>query len=80
MHFEFFEYLFNDQSIRAITGFLGIEFKKGKYGRVKNPTPPREMTDEMKAMARETFAPVYEYCFDRFGEKVPRQWRTWYDG
>jgi hypothetical protein len=79
VHFGFFENLFNDESVRRITGFLGIEFKKGKYGQVKNPTPPREMTDEMKDLARKTFAPVYEYCFDRFGDQVPRQWRVSYD-
>lgn len=78
VHFEFFEYLFNDKSIRGITGFLGIEFKKGNYGRIKNPTPPREMTDEMKELARKTLTPVYEYCFDRFGEQVPRQRRVSY--
>ncbi len=80
IHFEFFENLFNDESVRKITDFLGIDFIKGKYSRVKNPAPREAMTGEMRAAARKTFAPVYEYCFDRFGDRVPRQWRDSWDG
>jgi hypothetical protein len=71
---EFYESLFTEYAIERITTFIGVprhsaEFHHRVAAHLRPPMPA-----VYARLAREAFAPVYEYCRHRFGALVPQFW------
>lgn len=74
---SFYEDMFCDEEIARICNFLSLSFVPGAYGDKSNAAPkPAKLDPELAALARERFAPVYDYCRAEFGERVPASWRA----
>jgi Sulfotransferase family len=76
IHLAFYETLFNDDSIRALTDFLGIEFVSPDFERRLNASRIfEELPDAAIRAARQHYDLTYSYCMQRFGEeKIARIW------
>lgn len=77
IHVAFYEDLFCDAEIVRLCDFLGLPFVPGAYGDKSNAAPkPAKLDPKLAALARERFAPVYDFCRSEFGERVPASWRA----
>ena len=75
IHVGFYETLFQDGSVAAICDFLGLPFQAADYGRRVNPSQGLlKLTEEQELKARRKFRPVYRFCQEMFGDKVPDTW------
>ncbi|ABS62952.1 conserved hypothetical protein [Parvibaculum lavamentivorans DS-1] len=73
----FYEDLFNDAEITRLCDFLGLRFLPGAYDvRVNAAAKPATIAPEMASLAREKFAPVYDFCQAEFGARLPASWRV----
>ena len=76
IHVAFYEDLFSDSEIARLCEFLGLTFVPGAYHVKANAAPkPARLDPQLAALAREHFAPVYDFCRAEFGERVPASWR-----
>ncbi len=77
IHIAFYENLFGDAEMARLCDFLGLTFVPGAYDKKANAAPkPAKLDPKLAALARERFAPVYDFCRAEFGERVPASWRT----
>ncbi|MEN6541509.1 sulfotransferase [Parvibaculum sp.] len=77
IHIAFYEELFGDAEMSRLCDFLGLAFVPGAYDKKANAAPkPANLDPKLAALARERFAPVYDYCRAEFGERVPASWRA----
>lgn len=70
----FYETFFCDAEIGRLCSFLDIPFAPGSYGIVSNASPEAALDPKLEAMAREKFAPVYDFCRREFGARLPDSW------
>lgn len=80
VHAAFYETFFAEQSIDALSEFLGIEPLEGAFGkRVNTSRGESDLPVELAAEGARVLAPVYEDAFERFGDAVPETWRKSYE-
>lgn len=73
----FYENLFTDESIVRVTDFLGVSAKPALFEKRVNANLKKlKLGAADAAVIRDAYAPVYEYCRERFGSAVPASWRT----
>ncbi len=70
----FYEDLFQDDSIRRLTDFLGIDFKKANYESFVHKGDALDMPAEWRDEMRRKLAHVYKFVAEKFGNEVPRSW------
>ncbi|MBC2778734.1 sulfotransferase [Parasphingopyxis marina] len=71
----FFEEMFTQPSFDRLTDFIGISRREAELGRKLGHSPPaHRISKENEARAAELLAPVYRYCRERFGSRVPESW------
>ena len=73
--FGFYESIYGDPEthLRAITDFLGADFRKLKASDgTALPSSGTSLSKELEALALDRFAPVYRYVHERFGDRVPQ--------
>lgn len=73
----FFEQLFKEATIRTLCGFLTVLFMAGRYDEpVHQGATAAELEPELATVARQRFAPTYDYCMNRFGiDFIESIWR-----
>lgn len=70
LHYEFYETLFQEDSVRKICDFLDIAYVKPNFGRHVNASPSSDLPDpEAISAARAHYDKTYQFCIDRFGEE-----------
>lgn len=77
VHVSFYEELFNDDELKKICDFIGLPFLPGEYDVRVNAggsSSNTGLTDDQRNTARERLAPVYDFCRDYFGERLPASW------
>lgn len=71
----FYEMLFTDEGVAEICDFLGLPFKPAKYGkRINRANSPYKITPQQELRARHAFKAVYDFCEEKFGDKLPKSW------
>jgi len=77
LFFGFYETLFNEQEIKRLTDFLGVDYLPPDFARRVNAGHPgRPLSKREVDAALETYRPVYEFCADFFGSQLPGSWRS----
>jgi hypothetical protein len=72
----FYETLFHERTIGALTDFLGIAYRQPDFGHRRNVSPETEpLSREQIERGVAAFAPVYADIRQRFGDAVPDSWR-----
>ncbi|MBV0911429.1 sulfotransferase [Anianabacter salinae] len=71
---EFFERLFETETLTRICGFLGIAPRPGEADRTVHGGVRIPLSQESRARLRDQLAPQYEYVADRFGAALPPAW------
>ena len=67
IHYEFYETLFNDQSVTRICRFLDIEPMEANFEeRVNESKLKYDASDEVKSEVRALYAPVYDFIYERY--------------
>jgi hypothetical protein len=76
VHYGFYESLFNDESVRAITDFLGLDYLDPDFDKVVNSSPrDADLDQDSIDRARQYYDATYRACMDRFGEdKIKALW------
>ncbi len=77
LHYNFYERLFNDDSIRDISEFLRLEFDAGPpdFSRRINTSEKHEpISRELQQEVAEYYAQTYRYVRHRFGSVVKELW------
>jgi hypothetical protein len=75
--FTFYEKLFSQSELRELTDFLGVGYAPPDFAQRRNVSPQTEpLTNAQLDRARHTFAPVYRYCSEMFGDQLPDAWRV----
>ncbi|MEQ8266075.1 MAG: sulfotransferase [Parvibaculum sp.] len=75
IYIGFFDNFFSDGEIARLCDFLGIPFMPGAYRKKSNAAPKGTGLDpRLKALARQRFAPVYDFCKAEFGDRLPLAW------
>lgn len=74
--FLFYETLFTEGSMRALSEFIGVDHFPADFDQRKNVGAGKGIVLSAAARnrARETLGKTYEYLEDRFGELVPSTW------
>jgi len=68
---DFYERLFTNDVISALTDFLGIHASKPDFQkRVNEGAKASQLDPQLAARARETYASTYEFCGERFGHDL----------
>ena len=77
IHYGFFETLFREADLRAITDFLGLDFRPAAYAVSRNPGRVQARMSAFEiATLREAFAGTYDFAAERFGADFIRGiWR-----
>ncbi|WP_136439576.1 sulfotransferase [Pacificoceanicola onchidii] len=71
----FYEKLFEEESLRRLCGFAGLEYAEADTATKHNETKGKaEMPEGLAAALRAQLAPQYRFCAERFGADVPPQW------
>ena len=76
IHYEFYESLFNEESVRKITDFLEIEYMKPNFQEKINES---KKSDEIESEAIKTivtnyYRKTYLFCDEKFNGKVEKYW------
>ena len=75
VYFGFYERLFRPETINEIEDFLGVAHIEPDFGKVVNASPNEDkLSDDDIALGLKAFAPVYDYCREFFGDKIPEEW------
>lgn len=76
VHIDFYETLFQDDSLRALCEFLSVPFIPGQYKQRVGaaPTPPKPMPAGLRDEARQAFSDTYAFAKGEFGSRVPAKW------
>jgi len=75
LFFGFYETLFNEKEMKRLMAFLGIDYLQPDFTkRVNAGLPPRPLSQQEVEVAFEIYRPVYEFCTDFFGARVPASW------
>ncbi|QLC25018.1 sulfotransferase [Parasphingopyxis algicola] len=73
----FFEDLFEQRTVDAISDFIGIARRPADFGTQFAHSPAvQHMNREQRERAEEVLSPVYAYCRDRFGDALPERWAS----
>lgn len=72
----FYETLFEEEKIRSLCDFAEVDYVEADFDRRPNVAPEADMPAEHQATARAALDPVYAFCRERFGDKVPATWRA----
>lgn len=77
IHYEFYESLFHESSIRKITDFLDVPFIEPDLGKVVNSSPKSD-SDIDKTTVKNIvnfYSETYRFCMRKFGEsKIKESW------
>src|SRR5690606_33503233 len=73
---EFYEGLFKEESIRRLCEFLAIPYHPAPFQTVVNKAAEKTMTEEQRHRIGTLLLPVYEYCQERYGDRLPERWRA----
>lgn len=69
IYYGFYETQFEKPEIEKLCNFLGVGFKQPDFERKLNVSKQAEsLSEDSIAMAREHYAPTYDFCADRFGK------------
>ena len=73
---EFYENLFQEETVRRLCDFLGIDHVPADFSRNPNPTRMQsfDVSAEDRARIYEVLRPVYDGCREIFGDRVPDSW------
>lgn len=71
----FYEDLFTPGAIEELTSFIGVRPWPANFEHVVNPGEKLPLTREHAVEAFKTFAHIYDFVFERFGDRVPAKWR-----
>lgn len=76
IHIEFYEALFSQESMEKICEFIKVPPIKADADRIVNSSPrPKDLHPDLARQARKEYAPVYDYCAERFGrQRVSSLW------
>lgn len=75
VHVEFYEHLFNDNTIRGICEFLDISFQPGNYSEFVNATGNKaQLPEQHRILFARAFRHVYKYVGELFPGRLPDQW------
>jgi len=76
IHYEFYETLFQEDSIKKLCAFLEIDYIKPDFGRQINASPSKFLpNDEDVIEARKFYGKTYDFCMKRFGaEHIKNIW------
>jgi hypothetical protein len=69
----FHETFFQEKDIRPVTNFIGVNPHPASFAEVVQ-SRSGSLSSTHARLAREAFAPVYDYCERRFGNAVPLAW------
>jgi hypothetical protein len=72
----FYETLFTQGSVDALSSFIGVQPWPADFDKVVNPGKRAPIKPEHALAAFNKFRHVYEFVFDRFGESTPARWRS----
>ncbi|HET7717113.1 MAG TPA: sulfotransferase, partial [Bauldia sp.] len=75
LYVEFYERLFTETAIRRLCDFLGIAYHPAPFDRVVNKAKDKVMTADQRQRLGQLLRPVYEYCHQRFGDRLPERWQ-----
>jgi hypothetical protein len=73
---EFYENLFTEPAIQRLCTFLAIPYHPAPFQTYVNKAPERPMAAERRRQVGEVLRPIYEYCHEQFGDRLPELWRT----
>lgn len=75
--FGFYEDMFTHDRLQALTDFLGLPFRQPDFSYRRNASPRHgDLTQAQIDSALSAFAPTYRFCRERFGARVPREWKA----
>lgn len=71
IHYEFYERLFRDESIRGITDFLNIPFRKPDFGKQVNTTKSKfQIDNDLLREVYQYYLPTYDFIAERHGRET----------
>lgn len=73
---EFYENLFAEETITRLCGFLDVPYHPAPLRKVVNQSISKPLTSDRRRRIGEAFRPVYEYCYEQFGERIPAPWQA----
>lgn len=77
LHLEFFERFFNEDSLRRLCAFLGLDYVAADFRKPENKvSAPLIFTDEDRAQLYRSLRPVYDGCREIFGNRIPESWES----
>lgn len=68
LHFEFYERLFNNDSIERLSHFLDINLNEVNLAEKINSSKSLDLPNEVASKCREHFSDVYDFCNKEFPE------------
>ncbi len=79
IHYEFYENLFNDNSIKKITQFLNLPFLKPNFSFEVNTTiKENNLPDDVIESVVNHYSDTYHYCAEKFGyDKIEQLWPSY---
>ena len=74
--FLLYEDMMNEQTIRQVTDFLGVDYQSADFGHRTNVSPKQDsISDDLQREIAEHFRPAYDAAIDMFGrERIARLW------
>ena len=73
---EFFENLFDREVIQRLCRFLDVGYHDAALQNPVNRAKEKPLSVEHRRQIGKRLLPVYEYCHDQFGDRLPSPWRT----
>lgn len=78
IHYEFYENLFNENSIREITKFLQIDYIEPDFTNKINVSPKNiEDNEALKTVIVNYYRDTYYFILNKFGEEVKTYWKNY---
>lgn len=74
IHYIFYETMFSQDTLCALSQFLGVPTLQGNPSHRANHGITAVLPDDMRAAFRSAFAVQYAFARDRFGPRVPAEW------
>jgi hypothetical protein len=73
IHIGFYETLFTEHAVGELCSFLGLPPRPADFSKIVNASPrPIGLDPDLARRARKAYAPIYDYCAERFGMEQMR--------
>jgi hypothetical protein len=76
MHLEFFERLFQQDSVDRISHFLGVGAHEGAFNKKRNVSVKMALHPRLRVSMVQRLEPQYTYVRDLFKGEIPSSWHT----